>query len=169
MKEMISGDFTIKIKPFHILNQDRQKTYEEYKVPLQIGEMDIYKNGKAYINLFDESSFAFENFEPSVELFIEKPKSGKTKVFLVYRNGFSVFNGFFSEEEKNQFSIYDIGGCNRLGALETIGINNDISNDGGKLVLRFKATHSCFVNTLGIIEISVNKISPMKKIEKIYS
>ncbi len=169
MKEMISGNFTLKIKPFHILNQDRERMYEEYKVPLQVGEMDIYKNGKAYIKLFDENSFAFENFEPSVELFTEKSKSGKTKVFLVYRNGFSVFNGFFSEGEKNQFSVCDIGGFNRLGALETIGLDNSISNEGGKLVLRFKATHSCFVNTLGIIEISVNKISHMKKNEKIYS
>ncbi len=156
------------MKPFELFPNVGEKRFEEYTNRFTVGEMDVYKNGKAYIKLFDDGISTDESFVPTIELFLEKAKDDKTKVCLVYRSG-NVFNGYFVEGEKSQFSVRELGGFNRLGILETTSVKNSISEDGGKVVLKFKATYSCFVNSFVVVEIKVFDFLEEEENEELYS
>ncbi len=169
MKKAICGIFTVRFKPIGFFSQESEKRFEEYVGRCKDAEMEIFKNGKAIIKLFNRGFFPHgEFYDPTVELFLEKTKEGKTKASLAYRTG-DVFNGYFVEGEKSQFSLLTLSGTVRFGLLETLSVKNSISEDGGKVVLKFKATYSGLVNSLVVMELKVCDSLEDEKDKKIYS
>lgn len=141
MKVLVENKITVKRKGTPVFESRNSNLTGENVRENILGVLNINR-GEIYIKM------SLSDEEEVVDFFITKTSDGKNEVSITYHGQNFHFNGFFAEEKDCQFSSVSSEGMGYMGLFKTVKVKNNITKDGGRLVIKFKTIYSGVVTAL---------------------